>query len=287
MTLVSRGRPPRHQHSGSVWFPCCDYSSARFTQAVQNQDFVIHLAGLTPYSRSPKYKKLSDYLSVNYHLTSRLAALSASANVKAFIYISSLSIYGKPRANPFTYEDVPFPEDYYGLSKHFAELSLNSHASQKTMRTIIIRAPMIYGPMMRGPLQTLAFAVKSGIPLPLGSVDNNRSLISVFNLASFIRHILSDSVPGGVHLVADPYPISTPELVSLLAYSMGLKPRLFHFPRSVLSFLLSFFPSFKLREKLLSSFFVIPSSRSAWSPPVSTLDSLKATFNSSYKLPHF
>ena len=73
--------------------------------------------------------------------------------------------------------------------------------------------------------------VDRGIPLPLASVNNRRSLVAVQNLCDLIKVCLTHpKAPGNTFLVSDGVDISTPDLIRNIACHMGRKTRLVPIP---------------------------------------------------------
>jgi nucleoside-diphosphate-sugar epimerase len=70
-----------------------------------------------------------------------------------------------------------------------------------------------------------------GIPYPLAAFENKRSFLSIENLCFVISELLGrNDIPSGVYNVADDESLSTNELVQEMAFSLGLKPRLWALP---------------------------------------------------------
>jgi UDP-glucose 4-epimerase len=94
---------------------------------------------------------------------------------------------------------------------------------------------MVYGRGGEGNLQKLAGLVRKGIPLPLGSVANRRSIIHVDNLADATTAVLqSPTAADQIFHVADQNALSTPDIIRSLADGMGKEARLFKFPVALL-----------------------------------------------------
>jgi nucleoside-diphosphate-sugar epimerase len=71
------------------------------------------------------------------------------------------------------------------------------------------------------------FASK-GIPWPLGAFENKRSFCSIDNLLFIIQELIErEDIPSGVYNVADDEPISTNELILLIAQSIGKNPKIY------------------------------------------------------------
>src|SRR5690606_24006454 len=108
-------------------------------------------------------------------------------------------------------------------------------AQASALEVVCLRPTVVYGPGVGGNIARIASAVTRGIPLPLGSINNRRSMTAVHNLVRAIEAGLSvNEVPTTAVLVADPEPVSTAALIRLLADGMNSKARLFRFPVGLL-----------------------------------------------------
>jgi len=73
--------------------------------------------------------------------------------------------------------------------------------------------------------------ISHGIPLPLASVTNSRSLIYVGNLVDALATCAAHpSAVGQTYLVSDGEDVSTPELIRRTAKALGVSVRLFPVP---------------------------------------------------------
>ena len=101
------------------------------------------------------------------------------------------------------------------------------------METVVLRPPLLYGPGVKGNFLRLMRAIERGIPLPLGSIHNHRSLLSLGNLVDAIMLCLDHPAAAGqTYLLADDEELSTPELVRAIAAAMHKPARLSRFRRS-------------------------------------------------------
>ncbi|MFX8649014.1 NAD-dependent epimerase/dehydratase family protein, partial [Acinetobacter baumannii] len=82
-------------------------------------------------------------------------------------------------------------KDPYGLSKYEAEQSLLNLAQNSMMEVVIIRPALIYGPNVKANFNSMINLAAKGIPLPVGCLDNKRSMVSIYNLSDFINICLS------------------------------------------------------------------------------------------------
>ena len=137
----------------------------------------------------------------------------------------------------FSETDPPAPQDAYGQSKWEAEQALMRIADDSAMEVVIIRPPLVYGPGVKGNFASLLKWVKRGIPLPLGAIHNQRSLIALDNLVSFIELCLTHpKATDQTFVIADGEDVSTTELLQRVAVACGQKARLLPVPVSWMMF---------------------------------------------------
>ena len=200
--------------------------------ALTGVDCVTHLAARTHVLREDAADPLAAYRRVNVEGTMQLARQAATAGVRRFVFLSSIKVNGESTPErPFTEADTPMPEDAYGVSKLEAETGLREIAAQSGMELVIIRAPLVYGPGVQGNFLRLMNFIERGLPLPLASVRNRRSLVYVGNLADAVVSCMDlPSAAGKTFLVSDGDDVSTPELIRRLASAMGRPARLLPCP---------------------------------------------------------
>ena len=75
--------------------------------------------------------------------------------------------------------------------------------------------------------------VSKGFLWPLGSFENQRSFLSVENLCFVIKEFLSqNNIPFGIYNVADGEPLSTNELIQLMAVSQNKRARILNLSKN-------------------------------------------------------
>lgn len=113
----------------------------KLKKVIQRVDTIVHLAAKvsTPFSDQNPHL----FEQVNHWGTAELTyAIESAPNIKKFIYISSVSVYGSSN-NMFTIDSDLNPRTFYGISKMRGE----EHATRiadKT-NTIILRLGNVYG----------------------------------------------------------------------------------------------------------------------------------------------
>jgi len=200
--------------------------------ALSGVDYVVHLAARVHVMNETAADPAAEFRRTNVDGTTKLASLSAAAGVKRFIYMSSIKVLGERTVDrPFEHDDPPLPSDPYSVSKHEAEIAVQSIGNATGMEVVILRPPMIYGAGVGGNMRRLMALVSSGIPLPFGAIRNMRTMIALPNLCDVISLSLSHpEAAGRSFLVADDKSLSTPELVTAIADSMSKPARLVSVP---------------------------------------------------------
>ena len=150
--------------------------------------------------------------------------------------MSSIKVNGEStRDQPFRESDVPDPQDAYGITKLEAEQVLQELARESTMGIVVLRPPLVYGPGVKGNFLRLARLVAHGVPLPLASVRNRRSLVYVGNLAdAVIVTLRAPQAVGRTYLVSDGEALSTPDLLRHMGRALGREARLLPCPLALL-----------------------------------------------------
>jgi nucleoside-diphosphate-sugar epimerase len=96
---------------------------------------------------------------------------------------------------------------------------------------VVVRPPLVYGPGVRANFERLMRWVARGAPIPLGSVDNRRSMVGLDNLVDLlVRCVDHPAAAGQTFLVSDRRDLSTPQWIRMLAAAMGRPARLLPVP---------------------------------------------------------
>lgn len=209
-----------------------------WTVALRNVDKVVHLAARVHVMNEKSSDPLAEFRRVNVEATAAFARQAAVAGVRRFVFLSSIKVNGEftQEGHPFTADDVPAPEDPYGVSKHEAEQLLRQIAVETGMEVVIIRPPLVYGPGVKANFESMMRLLASGFPLPLAAVtDNRRSLVALDNLVDLIVNCLSHPAAANqTFLVSDGEDLSTANLLRRMGDAMGQPARLVYMPRTLL-----------------------------------------------------
>ena len=217
---------------GAARCPVADLADASaLARAFKGADAVVHLAGRAHLLRDQALDPIAAFRQVNVEGTRQVISAAATAGVGRFLLASSVKAVGEETEIPWTEHTVPAPVDPYGRSKLEAEQLTRAHDRPGAMRTTILRLPLVYGPGAGANVRRLIKLVESGFPLPLASVRNRRSMAFVGNVVAAINAVLrSPGTAGETLYVSDGEDLSTPQLIRLIAASLGRPARLVRAP---------------------------------------------------------
>ncbi|MCZ2478022.1 NAD-dependent epimerase/dehydratase family protein [Aquirufa antheringensis] len=251
-------------------------------------DGIIHLAG-----KAHDLKKVSssdEYYKVNTELTKKIFDDFLLSNAKVFITLSSVKAVAD-EVDGELFEDVtPNPITHYGKSKLLAEQYIVSKPIPAGKRVYILRPCMIHGPGNKGNLNLLYSLVSKGLPWPLGLFKNSRSYLSIDNLCFIIKELIErEDIPSGVYNVADDIPLSTNEVINIIAVSKGKKATILNMSQKLIRLLARVGDFLKLpldseRLQKLTESYVVSNTKIkealGKSLPVSSKEGLMRTFKS-------
>lgn len=239
--------------------------------ALRDVDMVIHSAGL---AHAMSGRPEDDYRTINTEATVKLAQAAERAGVKRFVFLSSIRAQTGPTAEGvLTEAQEPQPTDPYGRSKLEAERGLSALGLDWTA----LRPVLVYGPGVKGNMAALLTLAQSSWPLPLGSLSAKRSLLSLDNLAAAVDTVLR--AQGSLRrpfIVADPEPVTIPEIVTALRKGFGRGPGLVPVPSFVLRGAAALTGRNEAYERLAGALVASPEAlrKLGWQPVSSTRDAL-------------
>lgn len=250
-----------------------------WTPALHNVDTIIHLAAQVP-NKNTTAQQLDR---INHLATLNLAQQAANAKVRRFIFLSSIKVNGETtqQGAPFTTKNHNQPTDPYGLSKYHAEQGLTNIAQETGLETVIIRPPLVYGVGVKGNFLQMMHWLHKGIPLPLGNIHNQRSLVALPNLIDLITTCIDHPAAANqTLLVSDGEDLSTTELLQRLSKALGKPARLLPLPQSWLETALTLVGKRAIAQRLCGNLQVDISKTTqllGWTPPISVDEALRQT----------
>ena len=242
---------------------------------------LLHLGARVHVRREKTLHPLEAYRQANVGSTVVLARAAALAGVKRFIFVSSVKVNGESTTlgQPFTDADTPAPQDPYGISKMEAEQGLRQIAAQTGMEVVIIRPPLVYGPGVKANFLAMMRWLSRGIPLPLGAIHNQRSLVALDNLVDLLLTCIDHPAAANqTFLVSDGEDLSTTDLLRRMGRALGKPARLLPVPPVLLKAGAALVGKPELAQRLCGSLQVDISEtreRLGWTPPISVDEGLR------------
>jgi UDP-glucose 4-epimerase len=242
-------------------------------EALAGADAVIHSAGVAQtMSGIPE----DDYRLLNTEATMRLAQAAQRAGVKRFVFLSSIRAQaGQSAEGVLTEERVPAPTDAYGRSKLAAEEQLRETA----LDWVALRLALTYGPGVQGNMARLVQLARSPYPLPLAGLKARRSLLALDNLIEAVDCVLKAQAPLKRPLiVADPEPLSLPDMIAAMRRGLARRPALFYAPPALLAASLRAMGQAEMAPLVAGSLIADPAAlaRLGWRARVTTPEGLAA-----------
>ena len=287
--IVARGTAVRGITRSACDFPSGTESfrvgdiddSTNWQDALAGCRVVVHLAARVHVMADTAANPLDEFRRINVQGTLNLARQAAAAGVNRFVFISSVKVNGEATlpGQPFAADDAPAPLDAYGISKMEAEQGLREIAFQTGMEVVIIRPPLVYGPGVKANFAAMMRWLRRGIPLPLGAIHNQRSLVALDNLVDLIVTCLTHPAAANqTFLVSDGEDVSTTELLRRMGQAMGRPARLIPVPASWLKLAAAMVGKPDVAQRLCGSLQVdIEKTRRllGWTPPLSLDEGLR------------
>jgi len=245
---------------------------------VRGCDLVVHAAGMA-HARADLPDAL--YTAINVDATRELARAARAARIKRFVLMSSVRAQIGPRHNGvITEATLPEPTDAYGRSKLAAEALLPGILDGSQSRFTVLRPVLVYGPGVKGNMASLIRIANLPVPLPFGALKSRRSLLSIGNLVSAVRHVLASAVTeNGTYLVADEAPVTIAQIIKALRRGLGRSSFLVPIPQAALAAGLRLAKRQEFADRLVGEL-VVDASRlraTGWTAPEETLTALAAS----------
>ena len=255
---------------------------------IDGEEVVIHLAGKAHDLKNASSSQ--EYYDVNTEITKKIYDAFLASKSKIFITLSSVKAVCDQLEGELTEQHHPNPLTHYGKSKLLAEQYIFSKEIPEGKSVFVFRPCMIHGPGNKGNLNLLYKLISKNIPWPLGIFENKRSFCSIDNLMFIFQELIQrEDVPSGIYNIADDEPLSTNELIRLIAQSQNRNPKIWNISKKIIEGVVSLGDKIHLplnTERLhkLTSSYVVSNYKikeAIGKPlPVSSKEGLLKTFNS-------
>ena len=206
-------------------------------QQIAQFDALVHTAAMA-HSDNKESDYLNKIYKVNVEATNVISKVAEKVGVQRFVFISSIGVNGKRNTKAFSETDQPNPHNFYAKCKYDSEQQLLTLANNSAMEVVIVRPPMVYSRNAPGNFAKLTKLVKLGLPLPFKRLNNQRSVIALDNLLSFLTLCAdkdhSPAAKNQVFLVSDRQPVSTQVMIEKIANSLGRKTHMAYISPKIL-----------------------------------------------------
>lgn len=202
---------------------------------------VIHAAQTDDESRA---------LSLNYEGTQRLLEGLRNTEVRKFVYISSVDVYGKTEGLDID-EDTPLrPLGKVGQSMVLAEREVRKFCDERGIVLTILRPATMFGKGMHGWGARMAAQVLSGFYFNIRESDARVSLVTAYDVARVIHEV---SIRGGIYNVTDGRDHTLADLATAMGNNRGQAKRPLWIPLKWAKLLAKFGDKMSLPGRLLNS----------------------------------
>jgi nucleoside-diphosphate-sugar epimerase len=196
---------------------------------------VFHLAAqVHSVPKTPEQRK--KFFTVNLDGTEHMARLAAQRSASSFVFLSTIAVYGDKLDGTVCNEQTPpDPKTPYAQSKLQAEAKLTQILGP-TVRHVILRPCVIYGPGDRGNFARLINSVLHGRFPVVKNGHARKNTLYVANLAKIMIALAdrSDQLDENIFNVADPEPHSLRQIAELVAAVAGCEVNIRNLPYSLL-----------------------------------------------------
>lgn len=182
-------------------------------------DIVLHAAGKAHIYPKTEAEKQAFY-DVNYKGTINLCkALEKAGLPKAFVFISTMNVYGSEPGNMDTEDTRPLVGDSpYSDSKIKAEEYLTEWCAKNNVILGILRPALLAGCNAPGNLGAMVNGIKTGKYLSIAGGKAKKSILMAQDIANLVPLVAKK---GGVYNVCDDYNPSFGELEACIASQLG------------------------------------------------------------------
>lgn len=221
-------------------------------------DIIIHLAGRAHVTNESSKNPFLEFYDSNVKLTSDLLHKAAASNVKRFIFISSVGVYGIISSDKCISEDnVLNPLEEYAKSKYICENLVIDFCRAHQIEYVILRPPLMYGDNAPGNLRRLFNLCKINLPLPFKNNKSHRSMLDVGSFCDAIYKCAANQAAANkIYNVADDCAVTTSELITCFKTIARKNDLQFFFPKFFVFVFFKLINKTKLYYQLYGSFYL-------------------------------
>ena len=153
-------------------------------------DAVIHAAGKAHiYPKTEEEKQA--FFSVNVHGTEHLLMALSKHNIQAFVFISSVSVYGLEQGADIAESSPLLGKSPYALSKIQSEALVEAWCTSRGIDYLILRLPLIVGKNPLGNLKKMVDGIKHKRYFRIAKGDAKKSAVLATDIGFLIQDWLN------------------------------------------------------------------------------------------------
>lgn len=173
---------PSHRDDGDFEYTSIDLTNPADVIAIGPVDCVLHVAGLA-HQFGKKGDDAEKFRLVNVDAAARVAQAAADAQIKRFVLVSSVGVYGEGQG--IRDESTPcHPVGHYAISKRDGEEAVAEICNRYGIELVILRMATLFGENDRGNVQRLIRGIDRNTLPFFGQGGNRKSLVHVQDAAS-------------------------------------------------------------------------------------------------------
>jgi nucleoside-diphosphate-sugar epimerase len=182
-------------------------------------DYVIHVAGKAHVIPNTEQEK-KEFFKVNYVGTNNLLSGLDTTKLQSIIFISTVAVYGKEVGELIDEKSPLLGNTPYALSKIQAEQSIINFGITNSIKTVVLRLPLVTGEKPLGNLRDIIKAIKKGYYFRIGKGQAKKSIISASDIANLIPELFD---LNGVYNLTDTRHPMISEIDSIIAKKFNKK----------------------------------------------------------------
>lgn len=200
-------------------------------EAMAPASIMIHLAARAHQTHG-RARFDDRHFDQNAIVTRALLGAAIAGGLRRTVLLSSIGVHGRRTTQHRFSETTPLaPDEPYARSKYQCEQIAQGLSQIARHELVILRPPLVYGPGAPGNFGRLVRVIDLGWPLPLGRVQNLRSMIGIDNLVdAILLCAVHPAAANKTYLLSDDEEISTPDLMLSVGQALGKRVQLWPVP---------------------------------------------------------
>jgi len=191
----------------------------------------------------------------NFQITKNLLDASVEVGVKRFINLSSVKAMKDPGNYCANEEWELNPSSEYGRAKLAADTLCTSLMASTSLKIVILRLTMVYGPNAKGNFGRLVKLISMHLFPPIPQTNNRRSIIHINDVVDAINAVISNPISDNQSfIITGPDSPSGRDMYDEIRRALGYKYVSFFIPRIFFVFLATLLDYIQLIIKIKMPF---------------------------------